>query len=501
MSVLNHPFYAEAAHPLTPQARLAELAAAYPELHPVIASNPACYPGLLAWMREHGTLAPVAEQQAVAQQPVELPVEQPNPFGSTTVKTRPALGKKPLLIGGAIALVVLLVGGGTWAYAAISSKLGGASTPQAAVEKLLNGAADLDPLSVYGALSPAEVESFQASFEKLGELTTEAPDGAQVNYQKQLEEMMSLTQVSLDGLRFEVEEIDDEIAAVAVTGGELRVDADPEKLADAYFEMMKPQLIAQYTEWGFSDEEIEDVVDEARSSAVDGLADTFPYSLTAGEIGEEIGHDPTIIAVKEGNSWYVSPLLTMGELMYQSRGTGQPRGTLVAKAETFATPEEALDGFAQGAVEYLNTGEPAALARSLPLAERRLLSLYGEAAGLGQGLSLEVADVSASSVKAGDIARIELENLAISGGSGYRAWSVEVSGVCAQANGSSPACLDDVPLLDKLGAVDLQLIAVKQSSGWFVSPVRTVSDAAAIVMDNLVTLSNRGELEDLLASN
>jgi hypothetical protein len=207
MSVLNHPFYAEASHPLTPQTRLAELAAAYPELHPAISTNPACYPALLEWMRAHGTLAPVAEQQPVVEQPVAeqpvakvaqpvvaasslgpQPVDQPNPFGQAApapqpmprqadpanpfsqaaVKAKPAIGTKPLLIGGAIALVVLLIGGGTWAYAAIFSKLGGASTPQAAVEKLLNGAADLDPLSVYGALSPAEVESFRASFGKRG---------------------------------------------------------------------------------------------------------------------------------------------------------------------------------------------------------------------------------------------------------------------------------------------------------------------------------------------
>ncbi|WP_460578311.1 variant leucine-rich repeat-containing protein [Glaciibacter psychrotolerans] len=536
---MNHQFYSEAAHPLTAQVRLAELASAYPELHPVIADNPACYPGLLEWMRSVGTLPdvvsfeaaaasvePAAPTQPVAHagdpfgQPAWQSGQQPDPFGrpaspygqpGATGGAVPGTGirrTKPWIIGGAIALVVLLAGGGAWAYAGIFSKLGGASSPQAAVSKLLNGAAELDMLSIYGSLSPAEVGSFKAAVEKLGTLESENEDGTQIDYQKTLERAMKSMSVSMTDLEFDTEEIAEGIATVALTAGELRVDADADALLDTMFEAVRPQLVAQYESFGYDSDAIDLELERTRASAADDLTEVLPYSLTAKEVSDELGRDFTLVTVNEGGSWYVSPLLSLGEMAFQQRGDNAKRGKLVAASavENYATPEEAVGGLATAVAKFVQTGRSTSLAAALPLAERRFVSLYGETwgAGINGSTTVDIGDVDVSAVESGGVARIELDNLSVYGNSGSGQWQVDLSGICAVADfgySDSRGCLDDIPVLDKLGASDIRLIAVKEGSGWFVSPLRTASDIAAIAAENLAGMSKDGSLNDLLAGN
>jgi hypothetical protein len=70
----------QAADPTTSGATLAALAADLPELHPVIAGNPATYPGLLTWLRDYGgaeVQAALDARERAASAPPAPPAPQP----------------------------------------------------------------------------------------------------------------------------------------------------------------------------------------------------------------------------------------------------------------------------------------------------------------------------------------------------------------------------------------------------------------------------------------
>ncbi|WP_166785425.1 hypothetical protein [Cryobacterium cryoconiti] len=510
MSDIDNPIR-EAADPQTPQARLAEIAAAHPELHPVIATNPACYPGLLDWMRASGTLtdAPTDVSVPADQVPADqVPADQV-PADQVPVAT-PARRKRGLIIGGSIALVAVLVGGaGIWAYGAVFSKLGGAATPEAAVEQLLTGAADLDPIAVYGALSPAEIESLKAPLERLGDVKLDADADDDTDYKALTEELIAEITISVTDLEFSVEEIADGVAAVSVESGELKMDGDPETIAGLYVDLVRPQLTAQLTDYGYSKSEIKQELADARDSAEDELTDFLPYSLTAGEMADDLGRDPSIVAVEEDGDWFVSPLLTLGETLYQTQSESDSsvtRGSLIAPsdADSFATPEEAAEGFAEAIAAYVGDGEASGLAAALPLPERRLMSLYGDLFEYDGYGSLTLAEFSVTSKTDGDRARMMIDEGIFEGDGSYLPDSIEIAGVCgtisAASSSSQTGCLDEIPGLDELGVADMRVIAVREGDGWFVSPLETLFDATAIAVDNAARLSDEGKLTDIFAS-
>jgi hypothetical protein len=546
--------FAEASNPATSPARLAKLAAKHFELHRAIAANPACYPGLLEWMRGCGTLeplapavthAPIAAQTPsiteastrkaahaapsvpafTVSRPDSLPVSSPlsSPISSTAGAGPGAPGgwqqpvlrasaaasagrhrRRPGLLWGSIGVVVfLLAGGGVWAYASVLSKVSGSSTPQAAVEKLLTGAVSLDLLNVYGSLSPAEITSLRGPVETLGRIKLDSATSP-TDYTSVFEKLRPNLNVSLSGLDFSVTDIGDGIAAVAVTGGQLHVDGDPNALAGLWMDAVKTQLTAQLKATGATDEQVAASLEKTRAAAAAGIDAALPYDRSASDLKQDLGRDITAVAVQEGGSWYVSPLLTGFEQGFQDRLRADPtltRGALVAPA-TYATPDDAVRGLADGVSAYLTRGDSGALAAALPLAERRLVSLYGVPTAPSDGRSLNVTNVGVSSTVSGDTARITLDDLSFAGESDSVPYAFSISGVCATAGSASgpKICLDQIPVFAKLGAQDLRLIAVHEGDGWFVSPLHTVADASSIVINRVAQLSQSGELADLFTT-
>ncbi|MBD3752726.1 MAG: hypothetical protein IE935_09935, partial [Micrococcales bacterium] len=59
------------------------------------------------------------------------------------------------------------------------------------------------------------------------------------------------------------------------------------------------------------------------------------------------------------------------------------------------------------------------------------------------------------------------------------------------------ACLDDPAWTDRLGAGDVDLIAVREGGGWLVSPIATIADAASIAVDNFIPYYESGALDEL----
>ena len=420
--------------------------------------------------------------------------------GPEAAAPRPRKSKKWWFIGIAAGLVVLLAGGGVFAYVTIFSKLGGASSPEASVDKLFTGIADFDAVSMYGAISPSEIGTLQTSFDRLKDIKL-TEDGDTVDYEKLVKAVSDNTTIELKDVEYETEEIAEDISAVTIVSGSVHIDTDPEAVADAYMAVAREQIEAQSDSLGYTGSEVDDLVAESREQIVTQLEDAMPFDLDTDQIEETLGKPFSLVSVKEGGSWYISPLLSIGE--YALDASGGERGALVDAAE-FGSPEDALQGFLDGTNTAIADGDFDALAASLPLAERRFVSLYGSALagsanfeGAGSGFTIDTLEVTPD--VSGDIARIAIDKLVLSI-DGVSDFSYEIRGVCATVvseYSDDGGCLTDIPQAEKLGLGEAKIVAVKEDGDWFVSPLSTLSDIGAIVSEHAVELSNAGELEDL----
>ena len=117
-----------ASSPSTPAAELARIAAARPDLHPALATNPATYPDLVDWLRTspdpavQAALArrttaqpePAQAEQAQAEAPARATNAPTSPPPATKTKRRTGL-PRPAVIAVVVLVTVLVLSGAAWA--------------------------------------------------------------------------------------------------------------------------------------------------------------------------------------------------------------------------------------------------------------------------------------------------------------------------------------------------------------------------------------------------
>ncbi|MDQ1129167.1 hypothetical protein [Microbacterium sp. SORGH_AS_0888] len=568
--------YSELQDPSTSPQRLSELAAAHPELGPWIAAHPNAYPELQQWIATYAqpappepAAAPAAESvQPAATTPAAPPADpfaQPappvDPFGGPAAAgpaayaqepaspfpgaapytasspasqdgapapTTPRKSRKGLVIGLSIGVVVALVlaGGGVWWF--FASRLGGASSPEAAFSKLVSGVEGMDPLTLYGSFAPSEVGLLKDPIEKIVNARPKDADKG-VDVQKLLDQIRSNVHVGAKDMTYTTAPIADTVARVTWTGGQITIDGDAAKIADAVVRAYEPALRSQYEQMGYGSSEIDDAIADQKRSLTDEI--DLPQTITPEKVSGDSGIPASLVMVDEGSGWYVSPLLSYADIAYQQSRDSARLGTLgteIVPATSYSTPEDAASGLAQAAL----SGDIDQLAGSLPLAERRLLSIYGSA--LPQGVrdsyrsavrNVSLTDSSFASTIDGDHARLSITKLGVSvrtpnqdvGKDLVSTWSI--AGTCADWSYEYPSyngysfsrrgsswsvetaqgsgCLADIPGATKLGADDLALIAVKEDGGWLVSPTATIGDAIGVVTTHILPYYESGTLDEL----
>lgn len=586
MTEPTHFTAAQAADPATPAATLAEIATHRPDLRAAVAANPSAYPDLLAWL---GTFKDPAVDAALAQRAGSTTgaasgafgqgqgaassaqgaeqaqgYGQPQGFGPPQGYSQPqaygqpqAFGQPPaygqqsyaqapggwdaqatpkksrrgLWIGVGV-VGVLAIGGGAFAANALwFSKVGGASSPEAAVTQMIEGVADKDLVSVYGVMSPAEVSQISTGYDLfLRHMDDLDDDGAKDTLEAYLDAM----DLELSDLEVEVEEIEDGLAKVSITDGSLEVDADADKLGDAVVDTLdRARESSLWEEFAAtaevpSDEEIREQVATAVEElpvtlTVEDLAfDPSGLSLDALESLDELGTgdmdiqdepsaepvDPFLMVVEEDGDWYVSPYLTAMEYAYVS--SGGERGALPGDdvAGAFDSPEAAAVGFVDGLKAYAETGEMDEYLKALPLADRRTASLYGSMESMDDAdlqemqEALEQLDVQAAfSLREEEdgVAWLRLDSLTVSGEIDGQSGSMAIDAECFEADVDGEqikGCLEDVPALGELGIGELSLIAVEEDGSWYISGLGTAGDASGILTSNVLRLYDEGKLLD-----
>ena len=568
----------DAQDPATPGARLAEIAASNPELGAEIAANPACYPDLLDWLAAYGdsrTQAAVAARRAADAAPATAasapapeaapaivdPFADParpavptpaasDPFGAPagTVPASPgaapafgapdAVGatgapgapgakkrsKAPLVI--ALSVVGALVIGGGVAAAVVLPRVLPATSPDGAVDKFVHAVLGFDAVGIGTSLAPSEVAALSSSAQRLGEFELD-PD-EQKTAQEAAERLIASVTVTVDGLEYETDDIADGVQRVSIVEGTLEVDGDEDEIADAYIEVIRTYLEPQYDAWGYSSKEIDRMLDDMRDDLADQAHDQLPYELDFADVEDDLGFPISFISVQEGGGWYVSPLMTAADYVYQAYDNSDyyKPNDLGDRIPEPVVGKDAAEAAAQTLEAALDTraGDDywEQLAATLPLGERRLLAIYGPAIGDPWEAFTDndyAFDLDSNDWELVDAAHAVPDDVSMSWGSGSGSGSegsISFDHTCFDwettsrywdsywdeyetYTDSADGCLDDLPIdLEKLGLDEPSLLAVQESGGWQLAVLGSLGEWSAIATEHLIQLSKDDELDTLV---
>ncbi len=400
--------------------------------------------------------------------------------------------KKTGLIVGIAAGAVLVIAGGTIGAVALSGGFGasgGASSPQGAVTNLFNSAKSADVMGSLGAFAPSEAALFADTFAELAKMKGEGDGRSYDEISKDLQDAM---QIEISDVAMDEEEIADEVVRVTLTDWSITIDGDEEKLADLATELTEAQMRDQYLQFGYTESEIDEMFEMQRDAMIEQM--DFPQTVTAADFREQSGSDLSVVSVKEDGQWYVSALMTAADVAYQQQMKWDDSlpdlGEKVLEPTKFDSPEAA----AIGLTEAISSSDLTEITKALSLPERRVLSIYGpliEGNLTGGAPTFDPTDFSSEIVDGKG--RITIDELGIEG-----VGSIE--GLCyTDEYWGDTQCLTDIPVLNKLGIEDVDLIAVQESGGWVIAPLGTLGDATSILAKNFVEYYNEGKLDELMS--
>ena len=505
--------WAEATHPATPAAELAEMAANRPDLRPGIASNPSTYPDLRTWLGQLGdpsvnaalaggvavstAAAPPAAAPPTAPSSVH-PYEAAHPYEAVSGSQGPAAyamlpnqadlqlkaasaaaaaasapkprnRKKIALIAGGSAFAVLVASG---AGAAIwwRTTMDGATSAEGAVTDLLTAAASKDPLPLFGALAPSERNLLRTGAERVQSTvpggSSNAPLGSEV------QDLMDAVQIEFDpaSVKLRVNEVSEDVSIVEVRSGEVTITVDAASIADVVTDWSAERVNAN--DYSARSQDVQDYLNEA-IQVVDGS-----HTFTVRDFEEQTGADLIFVSVKEGGRWFVSPMMTVAEYAYVEASEWEDlprRGDEVLEAgDGYDTPEAAVEGLTD--LRFSSNGQLSKeVIEALPLAERRLASIYGVTlTNLSDpprfDLTVERADVTGAtaSVYLSDLWSNEVD----------WSWEDDVQPHLDGVSGPDPTLrglLGTSSILRPgLSLENLPIGAVKEGGRWYVSPLHTV---------------------------
>ncbi len=595
--------------PSTTPERLAALAQAHPELGSLIAAHPNAYPELQAWIAQYASAAEAmqANNQAVGAQPdqqfaaqqfqtqqfqtqefatqqfqaqqfdtqqfqTQQWASQGQPQGYDPVQPM-AFGQQPgqgvqkkskkVLLFSLIGLLVLLLAGGGVAWWLLAGKIGGSSSPEAAAKKLVTGVANLDPLALYGSFAPSEFAAFEPASKQALETRT---DKETKSAEELLSQLKSEVKVEItEPLETEnTELVEGEVERVVFTSGEIKLDGDPTKVADAIFGFYGPILEAQAESYDYSLSK-RDIAD-MRDDLEDELKDQLPFTLDfsdLSDLGAPRDFELSVVSVREGGSWFVSPVLTFADYAHlQSGNSDRELGdSIIEPAKNGAkSAAEAADLLTQAVFD----ADYDAIVEQMPLPERRFFSIYGKTfmiedafASMSEDSELSLEE-SKFKQKGDDPSRVTIDQLSFSTsayswetGEDYKqnlSFEDGKKGFCMTMEGKRPTyvdiydeygdlfdawlddsttrlgfeewleskgygveemeefsettCLRDVPgiNLDALGVDEWAVIAIEEGGAWKITPLGTVADISAIITKKIAEAAEKGKLDSLFAA-
>jgi hypothetical protein len=413
--------------------------------------------------------------------------------------------------GRAPMVAAMLLAAGCTAFAAgrldaMNSASGGAKTPEGAVEAMLDSLDANDILGVLDNLAPGEREvmkdatlDYVDELSRLGVLSDDVDLASVPGFE-----------FSHDGMTYDVEQANERVWLVGITGGEITLGANVADLplGEVVFDRLD-------------------------------LDEIGPTDTTTIDVAEQTGDEQLRVAVVEdGGAFYVSSYYTVAELAASSEGYTMPSTPIAAAGA--ATPEEAVRGMVDAAIaldverliELTPPDEMAALHDYGPilvqLADEALAEADIESQLDGWTISVDALDFEQAEVTGG--VKLLPVRIAVSGSNvegqefevsvskvdetcvDFSITATEISGGGGidEASASGSRCASDIyeafedadvpievqriaeRMVGQLGQVGVATVEV--DGLWYVSPSRSVTDLMLVALQGL----EAGDIETLI---
>ncbi|MFN8053661.1 MAG: hypothetical protein U0Q22_19665 [Acidimicrobiales bacterium] len=241
-------------------------------------------------------------------------------------------------------LATIAVLAGAWvAYGFVTA--GGASSPEAAVTTLLDGATSQDPLLMASVLSPGELPLLTELLTEVGEARKRVGGG-------EAGEPIPGTTIKISNLRTKVKELSPRVSRVTIQAGRLTGSVAPRSLPDT-----------------------------ARSALLGVDEKTLKWKVDVDDIEEHLANGISAIVVEDGGGWYVSPTLTAADLIVGWDEADLDKGDFGAFGDAADfdpgadTPDAAVEAFA----DAISSGEVKDLVAALPSDQSQVGVVFSDA--------------------------------------------------------------------------------------------------------------------------
>ena len=277
-------------------------------------------------------------------------------------------GKMAAIISVIVVAVLVVIGGGAFALTRFLPGAGGFATPNALANSV-SSAFDSNKLAnLAPALAPSELEAatlWQKDYKANGKA-----DWTKLMSPEALADYIGQIDISKSTIEHTVDEKSDNLSLITITKWEGEVTVKPE-LADKFrenYEKAKGDKLTADESKMFDDLKRE-------------ISEEPNYS---GNILQRLFNtdELTLVSVKEGGKWYISPVMTMAEQMV-SYGSVTPNYSAdFTNVEGAKSPEEAVSGMVDALRNGAGMGDKD-FYRFLDLPERRVAAVYGGSGSTG----------------------------------------------------------------------------------------------------------------------
>ena len=378
-------------------------------------------------------------------------------------------GKMAAIISVIVVAVLVVIGGGAFALTRFLPGAGGFATPNALANSV-SSAFDSNKLAnLAPALAPSELEAatlWQKDYKANGKA-----DWTKLMSPEAMADYIGQIDISKSTIEHTVDEKSENLSLITITKWEGEITVKPE-LADKfreYYEKAKGDKLTADESKMFDDLK-RDISEEPNYS---------------GNILQRLFNTDklTLVSVKEGGKWYISPVMTMAEQMYPTSTVTPNYGADFTNVEGAKSPEEAVSGMVDALRNGAGMGDKD-FYRFLDLPERRVAAVYGGSGSTGGvGDSIQVNwGLTSTKVSGGAIVNFGTTSITFDGSYKVEFNNDTVTYSYADSSSSSrytsPKPQSQTVRFTE-GLVNperLGVFAVQDNTGWHVSFISTVGN-------------------------
>lgn len=369
--------------------------------------------------------------------------------------------RRTATIVSSIVVIVAVAAGAAFAVRSVrTSAHGGASTPVAAVQQLLDAAGREDALGVLASLVPGERDALRAPLQDLvHELSRLGVLSQNIDLSK-----VSGVGLTFSGLQFSTSSLDADHVFVQSTAGTLTARFDPKTVPLGEF------------------------VRNLAGPVLQGAPTTSTETLTG-------DNAVRLVAVRQSGHWYVSIAYSIAEGQRRDSGGPAPQFNAGIQPAGAASAEEATRTFIRSLVAFDLPHVVAVLAPDESAAIRdyagtSLASSPQEFGFFGDHFSIDLKTLDLTSKVRADDTLVKIKRMTFTASSGHV--RIEYDGTCFKSQGlpvppslcgNQLAQLSGVPLTTT--KPDVGIVCVQVGGSWYVSPTRTVLEDMTAVLRTL----------------